>query len=111
VVAQTYEICSASLLFAPANVNLVVASCVFDAHSNFHKVGKGVGGVERRWVVVEQGQTSIVSKHASREAAARAARTLTEVSRVEHRAIEKRAPRFVAPWTCQGQSNAFSAKA
>jgi hypothetical protein len=62
--------------------------------------------MERRWVVVELGHTSILSEHASREAAARAARALTEVSRVEHRAIERRESRDFAPWTCQPKSEA-----
>jgi hypothetical protein len=60
--------------------------------------------MERRWVVVELGHTAIVSEHVSRESAAKAARALTEVSRVEYRAIEMREPRELAPWTCQPQS-------
>ena len=57
--------------------------------------------MQRRWVVVEKGHKAVVSQHASREAAARASRTLTEVCGVEYRVIERRAPRHVAvPWTC-----------
>jgi hypothetical protein len=62
--------------------------------------------MERKWVVVERGHTSIVSEHASREVAARAARALTEVSGLDYHFIEKR-PREVAPWPFQVHDDDF----